>query len=75
TRDFLIYSAGWVKDGDMNTAEGHRVGPLPFHGMTAYPYGESQSYPDDRDHGRYQKKYNTRKVTDQEFRRAVFEMH
>jgi len=74
SRDFLIYSTGWVKDGDMNTAEGNRVEPLPFHGMTQYPYDSNESYPDDREHKRYQKKYNTREVTDQEFRRAVIGM-
>jgi hypothetical protein len=73
-RDFLIYTVGWVKDGDMNTAKGNRVKPLPFHGMTRYPYDESESYPDDRETRRYQKKYNTREVTDREFRRAVIEM-
>ncbi len=74
SRDFLIYSTGWVKDGDLNTAEGNRVEPLPFHGMTRYPYDNSENYPDDREHRQYQKKYNTREVTDREFRRAVFEM-
>jgi hypothetical protein len=72
-RDFLIYSVGWVKDGDMNTAEGHRVEPLPFHGMSRYPYDESESYPDDPELKQYHETYNTRKVTDQEFRRAVVE--
>ncbi len=74
SRDFLIYSSGWVKDGDMNTAQGNRVGPLPFHGMTQYPYNNSESYPNDLELKQYHKKYNTREVTDQEFRRAVFEM-
>ncbi len=32
-RDFLIHSVGWVKDGDLNTATGNSVLPLPFHGM------------------------------------------
>ncbi|MCK5370499.1 MAG: ASPIC/UnbV domain-containing protein, partial [Cyclobacteriaceae bacterium] len=36
-RDFLIYSVGWVKDGDLNTALGQTVEPLPFHGMSQYP--------------------------------------
>ena len=45
TRDFLIYTEGWLKDADMNTASGWKVDPLPFHGMTAYPYGPGESYP------------------------------
>ena len=36
-RDFLIHSVGWVKDGDINTAFGNSVLPLPFHGMSSYP--------------------------------------
>ena len=36
-RDFLIHSVGWVKDGDINTAFGNTVLPLPFHGMKSYP--------------------------------------
>lgn len=74
SRDFLIYSSGWVKDGDMNTAQGNRVGPLPFHGMSQYPYNSDRSYPENPELKQYHKKYNTREVTDHEFRRAVFEM-
>ncbi len=45
TRDFLIYSEGWLKDSDLNTAAGWKVDPLPFHGMTRYPYGSAEAYP------------------------------
>jgi tetratricopeptide (TPR) repeat protein len=62
-RDFLIYSEGWVKDGDLNTAYGKTVLPLPFRAMTQYPYGEEEFYPSDPEHTKYLKKYNTRKVT------------
>jgi len=72
-RDYLIHSIGWVKDGDMNTAAGQTVKPLPFHGMSRYPYGPDESYPSDQEHMEYQKKYNTRKVTTDEFRRAILE--
>lgn len=61
-RDFLIYSVGWVKDGDLNTALGQTVEPLPFHGMGTYPYGKDLQYPSDKKHLEYQKKYNTREV-------------
>ena len=63
TRDYLIYSTGWLKDGDLNTAEGKTVLPLPFHGMSRYPYGADEAYPTDEDHQEYLKQYNTRKVT------------
>ena len=45
TRDFLIHTEGWLKDSDLNTAAGWKVGPLPFHGMTRYPYGSDEAYP------------------------------
>jgi hypothetical protein len=60
-RDFVIYSVGWVKDGDLNTAHGQTVYPLPFHGMSSYPYPESEEYPF-QEHLDYIKKYNTRMV-------------
>ena len=71
TRDFLIHSVGWVKDGDLNTATGKTVLPLPFHGMTRYPYGVDESYPSDSEHQNYLREYNTRKVTTENFRRAL----
>ena len=37
SRDFIFYNDGWLKDGDLNTARGQTVEPLPFHGMTSYP--------------------------------------
>ncbi len=74
SRDFLLYSVGWVKDGDMNTAEGNRVEPLPFHGMTGYPYTDPASYPQNQELIRYHKEYNTREVSDRAFSRAIFEM-
>lgn len=74
TRDFLFYVVGWVKDGDMNTAEGNRVGPLPFHGMKEYPYDDPGLYPASEELRKYHEKYNTRKVTGESFRRAVFSM-
>jgi hypothetical protein len=53
---------GWVKDGDLNTALGQTVEPLPFHGMSKYPYEKNEHYPQDKDHKEYQLKYNTRVV-------------
>jgi tetratricopeptide (TPR) repeat protein len=70
-RDFLIHSVGWVKDGDLNTANGQEVEPLPFHGMSSYPYAADESYPSDPDHKRYLKEYNTRRVDTREFTRAM----
>ena len=63
SRDFLLYTVAWVKDGDLNTATGKSVEPLPFHGMSEYPYGPDESYPRDEAHLRYLREYNTRRVT------------
>ncbi|WP_420635205.1 FG-GAP-like repeat-containing protein [Candidatus Palauibacter sp.] len=37
TRTFLVYSDGWVKDGDLNTATGDRAVPLPSRMLSGYP--------------------------------------
>lgn len=65
TRDFILYSDGWDKDGDINTLTSQTVEPLPFHGMTAYPYPQTEKYPDDEEHLLYRIKYNTRRVDHQ----------
>jgi hypothetical protein len=62
TRTFLIYTDGWVKDGDLNTATGDRVEPLPFRGQSRYPYGADERYPDDPEHTRFLEEYQTRMV-------------
>ena len=62
TRDFLLYTDAWLKDSDRNTAAGNRVTPLPFHGMSRYPYGADEAYPKDAAHQRYLEAYNTRQV-------------
>jgi hypothetical protein len=74
-RDFLIYSVGWVKDGDMNTAHGQTVHPLPFHGMTKYPYEEGENYPLDAEHQKYMETYNIREITSEQFRRAIYDLY
>jgi Tfp pilus assembly protein PilF len=61
-RDFLLYTDGWIKDSDLNTAFGTTVEPLPFHDIRAYPYGPSDAYPTDAKHQRYVRDYNTRVV-------------
>ena len=70
-RDFLIHSVGWVKDGDLNTATGNKVLPLPFHGMKSYPPSAGEKYPDDPDHQTFIREYNTRKVTTEAFVNAI----
>ncbi len=59
-RDFIFYANGWVKDGDLNTKHSGTVRPLPFHGMSGYPYGSSERYPDTAELRDYQRRFNTR---------------
>ncbi|MDX1285113.1 MAG: hypothetical protein R3182_08880, partial [Draconibacterium sp.] len=70
-RDFLIHGVGWVKDGDMNTALGNTVEPLPFHCMETYPPSENDIYPNSEDYQNYLKEYNTRVVTFEAYRNAI----
>jgi hypothetical protein len=70
-RDFLVHSVGWVKDGDLNTALGNTVAPLPFHGMKNYPPGPGDKYPDDPELEEYNREYNTRLVTPEKLLNAV----
>ncbi len=60
TRGFVFYADGWVKDGDLNTTYSDTVTPLPFHGMSGYPYPDSEHYPDTPAHEEYRRTYNTR---------------
>ncbi len=68
-RDFLLYTDGWIKDSDLNTAFGTTVGPLPFHGVKSYPYAAGDAYPTDAAHQRYLREYDTRVVKANERRR------
>jgi len=71
SRDFMIHSVGWVKDGDLNTAFGNTVLPLPFHGMKSYPPEPDDKYPQDPGLQKYNQKFNTRVVTAGQFLNAI----
>lgn len=60
TRDFLLRVDGWAKDRDPNTAFSTTVEPLPFHGMSRYPYPSNEHFPNDAAHEAYRRQYNTR---------------
>ena len=68
-RDFLLYTDGWIKDSDLNTAFGTTVGPLPYHGVKSYPYASGDAYPADAAHQQYLRDYDTRIVKANERRR------
>jgi hypothetical protein len=70
-RDFLFYSDGWEKDSDRNTVHGQTVEPLPFQGMSSYPYPASESYPQDQLHQDYLQHDNTRRIGPAAFRSFV----
>ena len=59
-RDFLLLVDGWAKDADSNTAYARTVEPLPFHGMSSYPYPAHEHFPNDANHRRYRRFLNTR---------------
>jgi hypothetical protein len=59
-RDYLVYLNGWLKDTDVNSMFGERVAPLPFQGMSSYPYPATEGYPDDEEHRAFLQQYLTR---------------
>ena len=59
-RTFLLYSVGFGKDMDFHSAHSLTVEPLPFHGMSAYPYPATESYPQTPEHIEYLLESNTR---------------
>jgi hypothetical protein len=60
SRDYLLLVDGWAKDADANTAFSQSVLPLPFHGMSAYPYRKDEHFPNDPQHAQYIREYLTR---------------
>ncbi|HEV2707834.1 MAG TPA: FG-GAP-like repeat-containing protein [Pyrinomonadaceae bacterium] len=61
-RTFLLYADGFSKEMDINSASPHEVAPLPFHGMTKYPYSAPEAYPLTKERRSYLERYNTRLV-------------
>jgi hypothetical protein len=59
-RDFLVFLDGWAKDRDPNTVDALHVEPLPFHGMSGYPYGPDERFPDTAEHRAWRLEWQTR---------------
>jgi Tfp pilus assembly protein PilF len=64
TRTFLLYADGYSKEMDINSASPDEIYPLPFHGMSKYPYSAPEAYPMTPARQAYFEKYNTRLVSD-----------
>jgi hypothetical protein len=62
TRTFLLYADGFSKEMDINSATPDGLEPLPFHGMTRYPYAAPEAYPLTLARRAYLERYNTRIV-------------
>jgi len=65
TRTFLLYADGFSKEMDINSASPDQLAPLPFHGMSRYPYRWPEHYPLDAKHFKYFEEYNTRIIRGQ----------
>ena len=59
-RDYFFYADGFVKDMDFYEALPFTVAEMPFHGMSTYPYKESEHYPDTRNTRDYRLDWNDR---------------
>jgi hypothetical protein len=62
TRTFLLWSDGFSKEMDINSATPDALGPYPFHGMTRYPYVAPERFPMTERIARLREQYDTRVV-------------
>jgi hypothetical protein len=62
TRTYLLHSDGFSKEMNLHSASPDVAAPLPFHGMTRYPYEPPETYPLTPERQRYIDRYNTRVV-------------
>jgi hypothetical protein len=61
-RTYLLHAYGYSKEMNPRSAVPDTVAPLPFRGMSGYPYGPGEQYPRSPRHREYQEMYNTRQV-------------
>jgi hypothetical protein len=59
-RSYILISHAYCKDMDLYTATPETLEPLPFRGMSRYPYPEHESFPDTPEHQAWREAYNTR---------------
>ncbi|HEX8289034.1 MAG TPA: FG-GAP-like repeat-containing protein [Pyrinomonadaceae bacterium] len=61
-RTFLLHSAGYSKEMDINSASPDAVMPLPFRAMKKYPYDEGEQFPMTEEKRKIYDEYTTRTV-------------
>jgi hypothetical protein len=61
-RTYLLHSDGFSKEMDLHSATPDVLGPLPFHGMSRYPYAAPEAYPMTAERAALIERYNTRVV-------------
>jgi hypothetical protein len=61
-RTFLFYGNGWLKDFDMNGASSEAASPLPFDGMSRYPYAPPEEFARTPELQRFLKEYMIRQA-------------
>ena len=62
TRTFLLHADGFSKEMDLNSSSPDVVEPLPFHGMSQYPYPPKERPREDAAIQQYRAQYNTRRI-------------
>jgi Tfp pilus assembly protein PilF len=70
-RTYLLHSDGFSKEMDIHSATPDVLGPLPFHGMTRYPYLAPEAYPMTAERAALIDRYNTRVVRSVEGRLEI----
>ena len=60
-RDFFLHCVGWDKDADLNTILGQSTEPMPFNGMTRYPYTDNDKNWKTSEFREYFSDYQTRR--------------
>ncbi|MEW4526818.1 FG-GAP-like repeat-containing protein [Maioricimonas sp. JC845] len=70
-RDFIMHNIGWDKDADLNTLYGATADPLPYRGMSTYPYVAPESFPMSERHRRDMDEFHTRRTGDRTFRQLI----
>jgi len=61
-RSFVLRTWGYCKDASPWTATGDTIEPLPFQGMSNFPYGPGERYPQSPLHVEYLQRWQTRQI-------------